>query len=93
MNEVSEDDINNFLEAVRNFDGYPKLRDLGRMLPSLTPLQINVILKYLQRSGAIEVDLEGYIVWVRKDKQEGQTLGEVAEISSELKEYLEKQEQ
>ena len=90
MNEVSEDDINNFLEAVRNFDGYPKLRDLGKMLPSLTPLQINVILKYLQRSGAIEVDLEGYIVWVRKDKQDGRTLGEVAEISSELKEYLEK---
>jgi hypothetical protein len=78
------------LESVRNFDGYPKLRDLGRMLPSLTPLQINVILKYLQRSGAIEVDLEGYIVWVRKDKQDGLTLGEVAEISSELRDYLEK---
>lgn len=81
------------MEAVRNFDGYPKLRDLGKMLPSLTPLQINVILKYLQRSGAIEVDLEGYIVWVRKDKQDGLTLGEAAEISSELRDYLEKQGQ
>jgi hypothetical protein len=81
------------LEAARNFDGYPKLRDLGEMLPSLTPVQINVILKYLQRSGAIEVDLEGHIVWVRKDKQEGLTLGETAAISSELGEYLDKQEQ
>lgn len=89
-NEVSEEDINGFLEAVRNFDGYPKLKDLGKMLPSLTPLQINVILKYLQRSGAIEVDLEGYIVWVRKDKQGGVTLGEVANISSDLKDFLEK---
>jgi hypothetical protein len=90
VNDVSEDDINNFLEAVRNFDGYPKLRDLGKMLPYLTPLQINVILKYLQRSRLIEVDLEGYIIWVRRDKQDSMTLGESAKMSSELRDYLEK---
>jgi len=63
------------------------------MLPSLTPLQINVILKYLQRSGTIEVDLDGYIIWARKGEQDGVTLGEVANISSELRDYLEKHDQ
>jgi len=86
---VSEGDINALLDAIKNFDGYPKLRDLGRMAPSLTPLQINVIVRYLERSGAIVVDTEGYIVWARKE-QDQLTLGEVAEISADLKEYLNK---
>ena len=63
------------------------------MLPSLTPLQINVILKYLQRSGALEIDLDGYIIWVRKGNQGGMTLGDVAEMSSELKDYLQRDRQ
>lgn len=58
------------------------------MAPSLTPLQINVIIRYLERSGAIVIDTEGYIVWTRKE-QEQLTLGEVAEMSNELREYLE----
>lgn len=57
------------------------------MAPSLTPLQINVIVRYLEKSGAIIIDTEGYIVWTRKE-QEHLTLGEVAEISSELKQFL-----
>jgi hypothetical protein len=63
------------------------------MLPSLTPLQINVILKYLQRSGALEIDLDGYIIWARKGNQGGMTLGDVAEMSSELKDYLQRDRQ
>ncbi len=59
------------------------------MAPSLTPLQINVIIRFLEKSGAIVVDAESYIVWARKD-QERLTLGEVAVISGELKDYLEK---
>ena len=86
-NEVSEDDINALLQAISKFDGYPKLKDLGRMAPSLTPLQINVIVRYLERSGAIAIDTEGYIVWTRKE-QEQLTLGEVAKISGDLREYL-----
>jgi hypothetical protein len=85
---VSEEDINALLQAIKGFDGYPKLKDLGRMAPSLTPLQINVIVRYLERSGAIVVDTEGYIVWARKE-QEQLTLGEVAEVSQDLKKYLE----
>ena len=86
---MSEDDINALLQAIKSFDGYPKLKDLGRMVPSLTPLQVNVIVRYLERSGAIVIDTEGYIVWARKE-QEQLTLGEVADISGDLKDYLDK---
>lgn len=89
---MSEDDINILLDAIKSFDGYPKLRDLGKMAPSLAPLQINVILRYLERSGAIVIDTEGYIVWARKE-QEPLTLGEVANISKELKAYLDNNEE
>jgi hypothetical protein len=87
-NEVSEDDINAFLQAIRSFDGYPKLKALRKMLPSLTPLQINVIVHYLERSGEIVIDGEGYITWMRNKEHEQLTLGEVAEMSSDLKEVL-----
>ena len=90
MNEVSADDINAFLQAIRNFDGYPKLRTLRKLLPSLSPLQINVILHYLERSGEIVIDPDGYITWIRNKDREHLTLGEVAEISNDLKELLKK---
>lgn len=57
------------------------------MASSLTPLQINVIVRYLERSGAIVIDTEGYIIWARKEHDQ-LTLGEVAEISRDLKDYL-----
>jgi hypothetical protein len=78
------------LQAIRNFDGYPKLKDLCMMLPSLTPVQINAIVHYLDRSGVIVIDTDGYIIWMRKEGLGQLTLGEVAEISSDLKELLEK---
>jgi hypothetical protein len=77
------------LQAIRDFEGYPKLRDVRRMLPSLTPVQINVIAKYLERSGAIVIDADGYITWMRNEDQRQLTLGEVAEMSSDLKKLLE----
>jgi hypothetical protein len=78
------------MQAIRDFDGYPKLRDLRIMLPSLTPVQINVIVHYLERSGVIVIDSDGYIIWMRKEGLEQLTLGEIAEMSSDLKELLEK---
>ena len=75
---------------IRKFDGYPKLRDLRRMLPSFTPVRINVILHYLERSGAIVIDADGYITWIRNEDLGHLTLGEVANMSSDLKELLEK---
>ena len=77
------------MQAIREFDGCPKLKDLSRIVHSLNPVQINVIVRYLERSGAIVIDTEGYIVWARKE-QDQMTLGEVAEMSDDLKEYLAK---
>jgi hypothetical protein len=77
------------LQAIRDFEGYPKLRDVRRMLPSLSPVQINVIAKYLERSGAIVIDADGYITWMRNEDPRQLTLGEVAEMSSDLKKLLE----
>lgn len=92
-NEITEEEVATFLEAVKNFDGYPKLRDLGRLLPGMSGLKINVILRYLERAGAIIVDSDGYITWVRKDAPEHLTMGNVASISKELQEYLARGEQ
>lgn len=78
------------MKAIRNFDGYPKLRDLRKVLSSLTPVQINVIAHYLERSGAIVIDSDGYITWMRNEELGQLTLGEVANMSSDLKELLEK---
>src|ERR687888_646648 len=89
-NEISEDDINAFLQAIRDFDGYPKLKDVRMMVPSLTPVQINAIVHYLERSEAIVIDTDGYIIWMRKEGPGQLTLGEVAEISSDIKKLLEK---
>jgi hypothetical protein len=78
------------LQAIRNFEGYPKLRDLRKVLPSLTPVQINVIAHYLERSGAIVIDTDGYITWMRNEGLGQLTLGEVADMSSDLKKLLKK---
>jgi hypothetical protein len=60
------------------------------MLPSLTPLKINVIVHYLERSNALAIDSDGYIIWTRNSAQDDLTFGEVADMSSELREFLEK---
>ena len=63
------------------------------MLPSLTPLHVNVIIRYLERSRAIVIDTGGYITWVRKEDPDQLTLGEVANMSSEFRKNLEQQRQ
>ncbi|AIC14418.1 hypothetical protein [Nitrososphaera viennensis] len=90
-NEITEQEVETFLSAIRNFgnnSGYPKLRDLRTLLPSMDPYKINVVLKYLERSKAIIVDNDGYIVWIRGDALDQLTLGDVANISDDLKEFL-----
>lgn len=63
------------------------------MMPSLTPLQVNVIIRYLERSRAIVIDTEGYITWVRKELPDQLTLGEVSNMRREFRKYLEQQRQ
>lgn len=89
-NEITEEEVATFLSAIQNFDGYPKLRDLGKLLPSMSGYKINVILRYLERSKTIIVDNDGYIVWTRKDAPDHLTLADVANMSDELKEFLKK---
>ncbi|MDQ3884258.1 MAG: hypothetical protein M3239_02290 [Thermoproteota archaeon] len=78
------------MQAIRNFKGYPKLRDLRRILPSFTPLQVNVVVRYLERSKTIVIDNDGYLIWMRNEDLGQLTLGEVANMSSDFKELLEK---
>ncbi len=93
-NEITEAEVATFLSAVRNFDnGYPKLRDLRTLLPSMDPYKINVVLKYLERSKIIIVDNDGYIIWTRSDAPDQMTLGDVATISDEMRKFLENKEE
>ena len=64
-------------------DGYPKVRDLQKLLPALNSVKINTILRYLERSRRLEIDLDGNIIWIRQDKDEANepSLAEVANIS------------
>ena len=78
------------LRAIKEFDGYPRLRELGGMVPSLSALQVKVIVHYLERNGAIMIDGGGHIVWTRTERQ-NLTLGEVAEFGRDVKEYLDRQ--
>lgn len=92
-NEITEQEIEQFLAAIRNFDGYPRLRDLGRLLPSMSDYKINVILRFLDRSKMIIVDNDGYITWVRKDRPDELTLADVASIDEELKAFLSRKDE
>ena len=78
------------MQAIRNFKGYPKLRDLHRILPSFTSLQVNIVVRYLERSKTIVIDNDGYIIWMRNEDLGQLTFGEVANMSSDFKELLEK---
>jgi hypothetical protein len=92
-NEITEVEVETFLSALRNYAGYPKLRDLKTLLPSMDLYKINVILRYLERSGVIIVDNDGYIIWIRNSNTpEFLTLGDVANLSDDLKKYLAKEE-
>ena len=86
-NEVSEAEVRAVLEAIRNYHGYPKLRELGALVPTLRPFKLNVVVRYLERSGTILID-DGLIVWNRQAKSESSSLADVAELSPEFRELL-----
>jgi chemotaxis signal transduction protein len=67
---------------------FPKMRDLKRLLsPTLSLDKINAILKYLERSNGLIVDLDGNIIWIKEKnlKQESE-LSETADFSKEFTE-------
>lgn len=87
-NEITEQEVNNFLFAISKFEGFPKLRDLPKLFSPMSTYKINVMLRYLERSNMIIVDNDGYITWVRKDRPESLTLADVADIKDNLKTFL-----
>lgn len=54
---------------------------------SLDGIKINTILKYLERSKQIEIDLEGNIIWVKKPKEQI-TFAEKAKIDKKFLDYM-----
>ena len=91
INEITEDDINFFLSSIKNVSGYPKVRNLQKLLqPTLNLVKINAILKYLERSRRLEIDLDGNIIWIGQEKIETNRahLAEVANISKDFVDYF-----
>ncbi len=57
------------------------------MKNSLDGIKINTILKYLERSKQIEVDHEGNIIWVKKQK-EPSTFADMAIMDKNFSDYV-----
>jgi hypothetical protein len=88
-NEVSEQEIDQFVNAIKDsmaLGRYPKLRDLSKNLP-IEPARLNSITRYLERSGRIIIDGDGYIIWSRQSQEledDRPTFAEVAKIKGDL---------
>jgi hypothetical protein len=55
--------------------------------------KINTILRYLERSKRLEIDLDGNIIWIRQDSDNNQlSLDERANISKEFLDLYAKKE-
>ena len=85
-NEITEDDLNFFLTMLENYNGYPKVRDLQKLLaPRLNLVKINTILKHLEKSKSLEIDLDGNIIWFRRQNTDHHlSLMEVANMSPDF---------
>jgi len=55
----------------------------------IDPIKINTMLKYLERSGKLQIDLDGNIIWISRDKEEVNQISfaEVANISDDFLKY------
>lgn len=91
-NNFSESDVKYFLDAIRLVRPYPKLRELRKLLsPQLDLNKINAILKYLERSKIILIDLDGNIVWIKDDNlKEESSFSDIATFSEDFLKYFDK---
>ncbi|MBA3750476.1 MAG: hypothetical protein H0X03_06225, partial [Nitrosopumilus sp.] len=89
-NDFSESDVVFFLNKIKEIKPFPKLRDLRKILtPQLTLDKINAILKYLERSNRIIIDLDGNIVWIKEDNlKEDSNLLETGKFSENFLKYF-----
>jgi len=90
LNVYSEAEVDYFVNTIKNVKPFPKLRDLRKLLsPVLSLDKINAILKYLERSKQIIVDLDGNIVWIKDaNVKEDSYLSETANFSQEFLEHF-----
>jgi hypothetical protein len=95
-NGITDDDIDYFVATLREGEGsYPRVRDLRRILgPRLNLFKINNILRYLERSERLHIDVDGNIIWIREDNKSTNLLSlrERANLSKEFLDYLSKSE-
>ena len=89
-NEISEQEVQDVLAAIRDFEGYPKLREVAKLVPAMKPFKLNLVIRFLERNGTILIDGDGYIVWTRGERSELSALSESADLSPEFREFLEK---
>jgi hypothetical protein len=89
-NEFSESEVEFFLDKIKDIKPFPKLRDLRKTLsPHLSLDKINAILRYLERSKSIIIDLDGNIVWIKeKNMREDSNLMDVGKFSNEFLDYF-----
>jgi hypothetical protein len=58
-------------------------------MPHLTLDKINAILRYLERSNLIIIDLDGNIVWIKeKNSREDSDLKDIGKFSNDFLEYF-----
>ena len=89
-NEITQDELNFFLTSLERYNGYPKVRDLQKILgPKLNLIKINTILRYLVKSKSLEIDLDGNIIWFHQEKTDPHlSFIEAANISPEVFEHF-----
>ena len=69
---------------------YPKVRDLNKVFKNkLSPLKVNIILRYLERSKTVEIDLDGNVIWIREHENNQVAFSHRATFSPEFIEYIE----
>ena len=86
LNVYTDAEVDYFIDTIKNVKPFPKLRDLRKLLsPTLSLDKINAILRYLERSKQILVDLDGNIVWIKENNlKEVSDLSETANFSKEF---------
>lgn len=89
-NDFSDADIEIFLSKIKEITPFPKLRDVAKILkPYFTLDKINTILKYLERSNQIIIDLDGNIVWVKENNlKTNLSLQESGKFSEDFLKYF-----